>query len=261
MILWNVWVMLAMPAVWMSWSVLLCLLCSSSSTQELLRSIVTFVVCIMTFMWRTNARLPTDYEFSVAPATECGFRIFICIVLGTGVAYGILTIITLKRYGTWTENAWERGVQAFARRASECDQLETCSGEDLEAGSMISPNSHLWNSPLVSSPRPSRGHSRQWSRHRESTSRSRSHSRIPFNSRDLDRGRVISRRSSNGSRTPSSHSSSPRQWRHVPTSRLPIPVQGREEGRGRRGRRYSSSRHKSSNCTSPGETNPPGDYL
>lgn len=68
-------------------------------------------------MWRTSARLPPDHEFSVAPSTEFGFRIFICVVFGIGVTYGLLTIITLKRYGIRgdkrADKAWERRVQSF----------------------------------------------------------------------------------------------------------------------------------------------------
>ncbi|PPQ85254.1 hypothetical protein CVT25_010025 [Psilocybe cyanescens] len=41
---WNVWVMLAMPVVWLAWSIIL------------------YITCIMTFVWRTSSSTG-GYEF------------------------------------------------------------------------------------------------------------------------------------------------------------------------------------------------------
>lgn len=64
-------------------------------------------------MWRASAKLPSDYEFPVTPSTEFGFRVFICVVLGTGVTYGILIINTFRHYGTQMDEAWKRRVESF----------------------------------------------------------------------------------------------------------------------------------------------------
>ncbi|KAF9449384.1 hypothetical protein P691DRAFT_568995 [Macrolepiota fuliginosa MF-IS2] len=94
-IFWNVWVMLSMPVVWLAWSIL------------------TFIVCIMSFMWRARVGLPADYTFPAPPSTEFGFRIFICAVLATGVIYGALILNTFRRYGAPMDEAWKRRVESF----------------------------------------------------------------------------------------------------------------------------------------------------
>ncbi|KAJ3569972.1 hypothetical protein NP233_g4705 [Leucocoprinus birnbaumii] len=93
-VLWNVWVMLAMPVVWLAWSIL------------------TFIACIMSFMWRAQANLPSDFVFLTTSLTEFAFRTFICVVLGVGILYGALIINTFRRYGTQMDEAWQRRVES-----------------------------------------------------------------------------------------------------------------------------------------------------
>lgn len=67
----------------------------------------------MLFMWRARANLPSDYIFPVSPSTELGLRIFICVVLGTGIAYGTLIMNTFRKYGTRMDEAWKLRVESF----------------------------------------------------------------------------------------------------------------------------------------------------
>ncbi len=83
------------------------------STQDRPRSIVTYIACIMSFMWRVSANLPSDHFFLASPSTELSFRIFICIVLGVGVIYGALIINTFRRYGGKMDEAWKRRVESY----------------------------------------------------------------------------------------------------------------------------------------------------
>ncbi|KAL1745745.1 hypothetical protein HDZ31DRAFT_35698 [Schizophyllum fasciatum] len=88
---WNVWVMLAMPAVWLSWS------------------IVAFLVSIMAFVWRTGTadeRMePIETSEQVIPA-----RALISAALGLGVVYFVLVVRTFMRYGDRIDRRWRERV-------------------------------------------------------------------------------------------------------------------------------------------------------
>lgn len=78
-----------------------------------LRSILTFTGCMISFMWRAPANLPSDFVFTVPHSLELGFRIFICVVLGVGTCYGVLILDTFRRYGTKMDEAWKNRVDRF----------------------------------------------------------------------------------------------------------------------------------------------------
>ncbi|KAF8890400.1 hypothetical protein BD779DRAFT_1671352 [Infundibulicybe gibba] len=80
LIWWNVWVMLAMPAVWLVWSMVL------------------FVVSILSFVWRTGSasdpsHVPLEGHAALGP------RIAITGVFALGMVYFFMIVRTLKRYG------------------------------------------------------------------------------------------------------------------------------------------------------------------
>lgn len=67
----------------------------------------------MSFMWRAPANIPPDFIFTVPSSFELGFRIFICVVLGVGVGYGVLILDSFRRYGTMMDEAWKNRVENF----------------------------------------------------------------------------------------------------------------------------------------------------
>ncbi|TRM59371.1 hypothetical protein BD626DRAFT_508117 [Schizophyllum amplum] len=83
-ILWNVWVLLAMPVVWLTWSIIL------------------FIVSIMCYVWRTG---------SVDAAL--GTRIGITCMLGLGVIYLAAMANTFSRYGDQMDKAWKRQMSSM----------------------------------------------------------------------------------------------------------------------------------------------------
>lgn len=91
-IFWNVWVLLALPGVWLAWSVL------------------AFVVAIMSFVWRTGAQGQSQSPLS--PHAELGPRIGITCQVGLGLVYFILVIRTFRNYGEVGRKA--RVVQRLA---------------------------------------------------------------------------------------------------------------------------------------------------
>ncbi|KAF7309426.1 hypothetical protein MIND_00313400 [Mycena indigotica] len=94
--LWNVWIMLAMPAIWLAWS------------------IITFFASIMSFVWLTgSSHDPIDVVLSVRAAL--GLRIALSVVFGLGLLYFALIVKEFHRYGDPLDAAWQRAVQEWAR--------------------------------------------------------------------------------------------------------------------------------------------------
>ncbi|KAI0029807.1 hypothetical protein K488DRAFT_8965, partial [Vararia minispora EC-137] len=81
-VLWNVWVLLALPGVWLAWAM------------------VAFCVAIMAFVWRTGAT--NDPEDGPARALDgtrmLGPRVAITAVFLAGIAYFALVVVTFAAY-------------------------------------------------------------------------------------------------------------------------------------------------------------------
>ncbi|KAI9510994.1 hypothetical protein F5148DRAFT_975952 [Russula earlei] len=78
-IFWNVWVLLALPGVWLAWSVL------------------AFVVAIMSLVWRTDAS--GESHPALSRKQEFGPRVGITCQLLLGLVYFALVMRTFKSYG------------------------------------------------------------------------------------------------------------------------------------------------------------------
>ncbi|KAJ7184755.1 hypothetical protein C8R46DRAFT_1343769 [Mycena filopes] len=78
--LWNVWILVALPAVWLVWS------------------IVLFVTCIMAFAWRTGAS--TDHiHAGISHNAAEGLRIGVSAILALALIYFALVVKTLGEFG------------------------------------------------------------------------------------------------------------------------------------------------------------------
>ncbi|KAJ7609072.1 hypothetical protein FB45DRAFT_762616, partial [Roridomyces roridus] len=92
---WNVWVMLAMPTVWLAWSVTFHSSCTRLTSFN--RAMILFLVCIMSFIWLTGAtNSPTDVVLS--PHAALGIRIALTTVFSLGLMYFVLIVQTFHRY-------------------------------------------------------------------------------------------------------------------------------------------------------------------
>ncbi|TDL20232.1 hypothetical protein BD410DRAFT_386979 [Rickenella mellea] len=78
-IFWNVWVMLAMPAVWLSWS------------------IIAFCASILAYVWTTGSN--TDNPTLPSRHADLGPRILISAIFGVGLVYLGLILQTFQAYG------------------------------------------------------------------------------------------------------------------------------------------------------------------
>ncbi|KAJ7780161.1 hypothetical protein DFH07DRAFT_698018, partial [Mycena maculata] len=84
---WNIWVLLAMPAIWLSWS------------------IITFLICIMSFIWLSgSSQDPADFVLS--PRAALGTRIALSVVFFLGLIYFVLIVRTFHRYGNPLDREW-----------------------------------------------------------------------------------------------------------------------------------------------------------
>ncbi|PPQ92315.1 hypothetical protein CVT25_008521 [Psilocybe cyanescens] len=91
---WNVWVLLAMPAIWLTWSIIL------------------YIACTMSFVWRTSSQ--SDAEPIITSKTALlTVRIVISSVLGLGLVYGVLIISTFSRYGSVMDKAWKKRIDGW----------------------------------------------------------------------------------------------------------------------------------------------------
>ncbi|KAL1752549.1 hypothetical protein FB107DRAFT_265357 [Schizophyllum commune] len=111
-ILWNVWVLLAMPAVWLSWSM------------------VMFITTILSFVWRTGAvndpeeRDPLPIHIALVP------RVIITAVFGLGMVYFILIVNSLRSYGS-------RAARRKAQRSPRVAQGESRSPRAATQGTPV----------------------------------------------------------------------------------------------------------------------------
>jgi hypothetical protein len=127
-VLWNVWVMLALPAVWLSWA------------------LVAFLVAILGWVWRTAPEgLDADISTSLgvggrlASGQTDGFkkevlaaRIAVTALFGLGMVYVIAIIVTFSAYGD-EGDGWQEVVSFQQRMRRHERQPETVgrSGEPM----------------------------------------------------------------------------------------------------------------------------------
>ncbi|KAJ7483282.1 hypothetical protein FB451DRAFT_1028896 [Mycena latifolia] len=93
---WNVWVLLAMPAVWLSWSIIL------------------FLTCIMSFIWLSGS----SQDIVASPRTDLGIRIGLTVVFSLGLFYFALIVRTFHRYGDPLDREWARAVNEWTKETS-----------------------------------------------------------------------------------------------------------------------------------------------
>ncbi|TFK34900.1 hypothetical protein BDQ12DRAFT_761076, partial [Crucibulum laeve] len=106
---WNVWVLLAMPAIWLTWSILL------------------YIICIMTFVWRTGSSNDQP-PLPLAPAVATVIRTVLTAVLVLGIVYGILIVRTFRRYGDAMDKAWKARINGWLCEKPHIEQQPPVQG-------------------------------------------------------------------------------------------------------------------------------------
>ncbi|KAF7343297.1 hypothetical protein MVEN_01762000 [Mycena venus] len=116
-LLWNVWVLLALPAVWLAWSIIL------------------FVTCIMAFTWRTGA--VDDNTPMLVPHTALALRIGVSAVLLLALIYLLLIIDTFKRYGDTMDARWKEKVARWTSESRSSTLKASYKSEDSPVANWI----------------------------------------------------------------------------------------------------------------------------
>ncbi|KAI6038084.1 hypothetical protein EDC04DRAFT_2698155 [Pisolithus marmoratus] len=106
-ILWNMWVLLALPAVWLAWSM------------------IFFIVSILAFVWRSGSMADPSTPPLVNSEAAIGPRVLVSVLLFLGIIYFVAIVKTLQGFGRvndatgWTETARETGNVIRERRDVE----------------------------------------------------------------------------------------------------------------------------------------------
>ncbi|KAI6103112.1 hypothetical protein EDD16DRAFT_1644336 [Pisolithus croceorrhizus] len=79
--LWNVQIMLALPGVWLAWSM------------------IFFIASILAFVWRSGSKKNPSTPSPLGPDAEIGPRVFISVLFILGIAYFGTILNTLQEYG------------------------------------------------------------------------------------------------------------------------------------------------------------------
>jgi len=77
-IFWNVWILLATPAIWLAWSV------------------VFFIIAILAFLWTSGTRTPPK---RMSEGQALGPRIAVTCMFAIGAIYFVLIVTTFRSYG------------------------------------------------------------------------------------------------------------------------------------------------------------------
>ncbi|KXN83078.1 hypothetical protein AN958_01896 [Leucoagaricus sp. SymC.cos] len=101
-ILWNAWVLLAMPTVWLAWALIL------------------FATAVLSFIWPagpiTSFSGNASMSFSqLTSRSATGVRVAMTIVFVLGMIYLILIISTLRHYGSELDHKWKVRVDKWTQ--------------------------------------------------------------------------------------------------------------------------------------------------
>ncbi|KAF5334022.1 hypothetical protein D9611_014884 [Ephemerocybe angulata] len=97
---WNVWVLLAMPAVYLAWD----------------KVPTPFHLCIMAFVWRTGTDVTSSDPATLshnAVLAHMILRTVVSGILALGCIYGVLIGATFQRYGQRMDRAWRARIDGW----------------------------------------------------------------------------------------------------------------------------------------------------
>ena len=103
-----------MPATWLGWQVSFEIYNEKIDSLNIFcsRSMIVYIVCIMSFVWRTGTTDDAN-RGPMTPEDAIAFRILVSVVLSLGVIYFVLIASTLRKYGKTMDQAWRRRIIAW----------------------------------------------------------------------------------------------------------------------------------------------------
>ncbi|PPQ90047.1 hypothetical protein CVT25_006340 [Psilocybe cyanescens] len=112
---WNIWVLLAMPAIWLGWSS------------------IFYIIAIMSFVWRTDTQ-DSPPPAPLSPHALLIVRILISLVLALGLASALLSLMTFHQYGQIMDTQWAKWINDLVQERANRNSYgspEYTSGEHL----------------------------------------------------------------------------------------------------------------------------------
>ncbi|KAF8815767.1 hypothetical protein BYT27DRAFT_7155352 [Phlegmacium glaucopus] len=114
---WNVWILLATPAIWLMWSIIL------------------FIVCIMSFVWRSGVTDTTPP--GISDTNLLAIRVVFTVVLGIGVLNVFLTVNTFRQ-SSQRDRKWKQRIDGWINEQARASQE-----------SFTQPALRDWQNPLM----------------------------------------------------------------------------------------------------------------
>jgi len=96
---WNVSILLAMPLIWLAWSILI------------------YLVCFLSFVWRTGTTPSSQSSPTVTAHDILGPRITISVIIAVALTCFILILTTFRKYGNAMDDAWNLRVKGWLLEA------------------------------------------------------------------------------------------------------------------------------------------------
>ena len=125
-----------------------------SQCTHLVRSIILYLACIMSFIWRMGVTGTTPPGLSDTGLLVT-IRIVMSVVLGVGMLYGLLIMTTFKRYGMVMDKAWKHRIDEWI--AEKCSgNLDSYAYPTVDGGSYPLPRRRRRRSSSYHRPTPSR---------------------------------------------------------------------------------------------------------
>ncbi|KXN87513.1 hypothetical protein AN958_08751 [Leucoagaricus sp. SymC.cos] len=104
-ILWNAWVLFALPAVWLAWALLL------------------FAASVLSLIWRVSLIKPSPGNdksiSSLSSRSALAARVVMTVIFVLGVVYLALVVATLRRYGSKLDHKWAVRVDEWAKSGAK----------------------------------------------------------------------------------------------------------------------------------------------
>jgi hypothetical protein len=114
---WNIWVLLAMPAIWLAWAM------------------AAFCLAIMSYVWRTgsSADPPDGARAPLSPDEALVLRIVLTVIFALGLVYFMLILRTFSSYGE-RETGWRRSWLATGHSLAERVRERRRTDDERERG-------------------------------------------------------------------------------------------------------------------------------
>ncbi|KIL69120.1 hypothetical protein M378DRAFT_7839 [Amanita muscaria Koide BX008] len=132
-VFWNIYILLALPSVWLAWS------------------LIFFVICLMSIVWQPTDETIGSTGGGLGPL-HLATKITVSALLFVGMAHLSLALFTFARYGSRLDKTWTKKLESFSGAIRPESEAKTWSSSFENSRPTYS---HLLSSPYSSPAWPS----------------------------------------------------------------------------------------------------------